>query len=491
MPKISVLPTAGALTGNEFLALVQNNVTVKSLLTTVSAYIMAQGATPTGAAAGDLTGTYPNPGVGKIRGRTISSAAPSDQQVLTWVAANNDWEPQSPAAGGVSSLADATNGGLNFSASTGAITASLKPSDLLTKSAPTTSDSFMMMDAAASNAAKTSTGTQATAALALMVGDSGSGGTKGLVPAPAAGDAAAGKFLKADATWAVASAGAGTVNQAALKSTNGTVTVSSGSGSITGQILTLPGGAYGFYPQLKTDAAATTALYATLVADVTVQTAASAPFQIGNGVGGLQGTTLLAAINLANNNQNAGTHAVTAQQQYIQASPPYNLGDGDVQGFFFALLERGTGTVLSTYAAPEAPWIYNGPTVVVPDLVDAEGRKFRWVTIRDVTLAQVQSGQSTLKQYLDCETQAGWVQITQALYHADMNLVPHPFLSADPAQHVVVLLDPMHDLIGRLLAEQEEGADINSLIYDGHLKFDNEPLARTGPSCVMQVAIRL
>lgn len=37
-----------------------------------------------------------------------------------------------------------------------------------------------------------------------LVGDSGSGGTSGAVPAPAAGDAAAGKFLKADGTWEVA-----------------------------------------------------------------------------------------------------------------------------------------------------------------------------------------------------------------------------------------------------------------------------------------------
>lgn len=43
--------------------------------------------------------------------------------------------------------------------------------------------------------------TNLTADLNAMVGDSGSGGTKGLVPAPAAGDAAAGKLLKADATW--------------------------------------------------------------------------------------------------------------------------------------------------------------------------------------------------------------------------------------------------------------------------------------------------
>lgn len=42
---------------------------------------------------------------------------------------------------------------------------------------------------------------QATAALNAMVGDSGSGGTKGLVPAPAAGEAAALKYLKADGTW--------------------------------------------------------------------------------------------------------------------------------------------------------------------------------------------------------------------------------------------------------------------------------------------------
>mgnify|MGYP003473221595 CR=1 FL=1 len=54
------------------------------------------------------------------------------------------------------------------------------------------------------------TATQATALLDAMVGDSGSGGTKGLVPAPASGDAAAGKFLKADGTWAVAS-GSGSV----------------------------------------------------------------------------------------------------------------------------------------------------------------------------------------------------------------------------------------------------------------------------------------
>lgn len=68
------------------------------------------------------------------------------------------------------------------------------------------------------------TATQATAMLNPLVGDSGSGGTKGLSPAPASGDAAAGKFLKADGTWAVppgSGGGSGTVTSASVVTANG------------------------------------------------------------------------------------------------------------------------------------------------------------------------------------------------------------------------------------------------------------------------------
>ena len=54
-----------------------------------------------------------------------------------------------------------------------------------------------------------STHTDGTDDVADLVGDSGSGGTHGLVPAPAAGDAAANKFLKADASWAIPAGGGG------------------------------------------------------------------------------------------------------------------------------------------------------------------------------------------------------------------------------------------------------------------------------------------
>lgn len=69
-----------------------------------------------------------------------------------------------------------------------------------------TTDSFLQSKGSAWT---TRTPTQATGDLIALVGDSGSGGTKGLVPAPAAGDAAAGKALFADGTWKVPTGGGG------------------------------------------------------------------------------------------------------------------------------------------------------------------------------------------------------------------------------------------------------------------------------------------
>jgi hypothetical protein len=76
------------------------------------------------------------------------------------------------------------------------------------------------------------TTTQTTAMLNIMVGDSGAGGTKGLVPAPATGDAAANKYLKASGAW-VANA-VSTSTPADPTTTTSTVGVMMGlAGSIT------------------------------------------------------------------------------------------------------------------------------------------------------------------------------------------------------------------------------------------------------------------
>lgn len=80
--------------------------------------------------------------------------------------------------------------------------------------------------------------TQTTAMLNPLVGDSGSGGTKGLVPAPAAGDAAANKFLNADGTFKAVS---GTISVTHIVSGGGSSSITAqtgvgtaGTASITG-----------------------------------------------------------------------------------------------------------------------------------------------------------------------------------------------------------------------------------------------------------------
>ena len=84
-----------------------------------------------------------------------------------------------------------------------------------------------------------------------MVGDSGSGGTHGLVPAPTSGSAAAKKFLRADATWVAPDANDLLPSQAGnsgkVLSTNGSTTLwaAAGVGSVTSVSVTTANGVSG------------------------------------------------------------------------------------------------------------------------------------------------------------------------------------------------------------------------------------------------------
>ena len=63
-------------------------------------------------------------------------------------------------------------------------------------------------------------------AVPILIGDSGSGGDAGVAPAPPSGSAAAGKFLKADGTWAVppgSGVGTFTVEDVTFSGTSGTL----------------------------------------------------------------------------------------------------------------------------------------------------------------------------------------------------------------------------------------------------------------------------
>ena len=252
------------------------------------------------------------------------------------------------------------------------------------------------------------------------------------------------------------------VSQSRLKSTTGEVSTTT-----TGANTTLPGGGYGFYPQLRSTGA-----------DTVGASIASA----------LANTSYVTTIYLSTS---AGTSY--AQQRYIQASPPYDLGDGEIEQFVFALV-NSTGKVVSAYAAPEAPWHNNGPTDIRADYYTPEGRGYRRIK---QFFTEHGSVKAALAQGLSREQVADLIhnsplvdiEITQAIKNADMGLIPHPFGTV-PVGHTVVLLDPVSLLMGQLACLCEGGESICELLHSGDLIVTNTEVNRVRPQGVLTTTCR-
>lgn len=274
------------------------------------------------------------------------------------------------------------------------------------------------------------------------------------------GDAGAPRIQAAalDTGVALANIAAGTITQGKLSTSSGEVSAAS-----LYSVATLPGGSYGFYPQLRGSASLN--FYHASMSATAISDGSSA---ISQAVGSL-GTSNIACVTFG---RAGGSGTMYVVQRYINSSPPYNLGDGEVPLFVFAVV-NAAGEVEMAYTADVPPWAYNGPTRVTADRITRDGRKFqnrRFIDPRTGDLIRDE------------------IEITDEVKNADMSLIPHPFFSMPLAGKTVVLLDPVETL--DLLDLHEMGESVGDMLYGRHLLVDNERINRAAPAGVQPCAIR-
>lgn len=251
-----------------------------------------------------------------------------------------------------------------------------------------------------------------------------------------------------------------TVKQGDLATATGTFSTNNGK-----DVFVLPGGQYGFTPQLN--ASSFTRSQAIFLGTSTSYVSAIGLYSSGSTILGAGSVDVISeTFNLPMIGYQGGIvfDAVGAQQRYVTSSPPFDLGDGETGGFIYALVNNA-GEITSHYAADVPPWAYNGPTNIRCDFqCPKTGKKFRKVREKR-SLEEIMDGAAAVYKL---------EEITMTVKNADMNLIPHPFVDHGP-DFTPVLLDPMDERIKRLIDSQNDGDDyIMDAISKGMIKVDND-----------------
>ena len=192
---------------------------------------------------------------------------------------------------------------------------------------------------------------------------------------------------------------------------------------------------------------------------------------------------------------NRTAETFSARYRYVQASPPYDLGDGEVPLFIF-LAMKADGTIGHASIAEDPPWAGNGPTDITPDLIDLRtGKKFKKRPTGPLfTLAEIRADAGKRAAHIASlkaarhDEEFTLVEISNAMKNADMALIPHPMLghSDDEPPMTRVLIDPTSKEAEELLFLSRDGEDVGKIIQD-FWTIDNVDLPRGKPPGIMAV----
>lgn len=238
--------------------------------------------------------------------------------------------------------------------------------------------------------------------------------------------------------------GAGAVHQGELDTGQGEVSTA----SVTGADLTLPGGEYGFYPNVR---------------------ASSGEYVLSRISNGFSSTSYACNIFLDPLNE---TGTAYANQRYINASPPHKIENLDYKEFIFALLDN-SGDIVSAWIATDPPWYHNGPTKTTPNVKRGKGKKYRRDRAVPTDLLAIKY--SDPGKYYKELAKLPFIEyeITQEIKNADMPLIPHPFASARTGESVVIIEPNQSGVYMQVCDLFNQGESICEMLHNGYLKIDN------------------
>ena len=184
------------------------------------------------------------------------------------------------------------------------------------------------------------------------------------------------------------------------------------------------------------------------------------------------------------------------QASYITASPPYDLGDGDVPLFVYAEVTP-SAQIVRVDVAQDPPWIYNGPNRINPHKIryGSNGRNYyrerEIIATHGSISAAIRAGVPRQVAINRLGTdQMVEVEITRAFKNRDMNVIPSPFSRKQDPSNVIVMLDPVSPLMERLLGVHEAGdpdMTVSGLLRQDYIRIGNTSLPRVTPSGVIAV----
>jgi len=168
----------------------------------------------------------------------------------------------------------------------------------------------------------------------------------------------------------------------------------------------------------------------------------------------------------------AGIGNLTFRINYIQSSPPYDMGDNAMMEApihsFIYLVVNPLGQVMQSWQAPDPVWANNGPTNIQPQY-EKDGKFYRKTCVIDETK---ELSDPARRVYTEQE-------ITAEFKNSDMALLPHPFEYSDCQGdgNSVVLIDP-NDPIVEVAEEMKNSGEqaLCELFHEDYVRFGNEHL---------------